>query len=102
MNSRRAARQRDVFMLRTTADLDTIDDLARLALQVKRHEKRLAVLAAPEALVRLIEAAGLADVVGVDPTLRSNQVARVPRPQAGEVAQPGWSEVGGKAEALEE
>ena len=85
MNSRRAGRQTGVFILRTTADLETIDDLARLALEVRRQAKRLVVLAAPEALVRLIEDAGLADVVGVDPSLRSER-----------------SEVGGKAEALEQ
>ena len=85
MNSRRPGRQTGVFILRTTADLETIDDLARLALEVRRQAKRLVVLAAPEALVRLIEDAGLADVVGVDPGLRSER-----------------SEVGGKAEALEE
>ena len=85
MNSRRPGRQTGVFILRTTADLETIDDLARLALEVRRQAKRLVVLAAPEALVRLIEDAGLADVVGVDPSLRSER-----------------SEVGGKAEALEE
>ena len=85
MNSRRTGRQTDVFILRTTADLDTIDDLARLALEVRRQAKRLVVLAAPEELVRLIEAAGLADVVGVDPSLRSDR-----------------SEVGRETEALEE
>lgn len=60
-----------MFILRTAVDLDTIDDLARLALEVKRQSKRLTVLAAPEELVRLIEAAGLAEVVGVDPSLRA-------------------------------
>ena len=71
MNSRSSRRRHGVFILRAAVDLDTIDDLARLALQVKRSEKRLTVLAAPQELVRLIEAVGLADVVGVDPSLRS-------------------------------
>ena len=82
MNSHCSRRRHDVFILRPVVDLDTIDDLARLALQVKRWEKRLTVLAAPQELVRLIEAVGLADVVGVDPTLRS------PTSEVGREAEP--------------
>ena len=88
MNSPPSRRRHDVFILRPAVDLDAIDDLARLALQVKRSEKRLTVLAAPQELVRLIEAVGLADVVGVDPALRSSP--------------PPSSEVGREAEPLEE
>lgn len=71
MTSGRANRHICVFILRTAVDLETIDDLARLALQARRAGRRLAVLAAPAELLRLIERAGLADVVGVDPKLRS-------------------------------
>ena len=67
-------------MLRTAVDLETIDDLARLALEVKRLDKRLAVLAAPGELVRLIELAGLSDVCGVDPELVRSEVGRKSEP----------------------
>jgi len=79
MSSACAARPRSVFILRSAVDLETIDDLARLALELKRDGRRLAIVAAPWELVTLIERAGLADVVGVDPRLRS-EVARKAEP----------------------
>jgi hypothetical protein len=49
------------------ADLEIVDALARLQLAARRAGYRIGVASAPDHVVELIELAGLAEVLGVEP-----------------------------------
>jgi hypothetical protein len=55
------------------ADLGLVDALARLQLAARRSGYEIAVTEAPRDLVELIELAGLAEVLGVEPLRQLKQ-----------------------------
>ena len=55
------------------ADLEIVDALARLQLAARRAGYRIDVTAAPDDVVELIELAGLAETLGVEPRRQAEE-----------------------------